>query len=202
MGSLVEEAIGSSAQALARQDQALATQIIEGDVPIDFLELSIQERCMELLALQQPLARDLRKIGTIFKATIDLERIGDQATNIAELTLAIGTRPLIKPLIDLPRMAQLAREMVHNAIEAFVREDERLAREVCAQDEEVDLLYASLFEELVGFLVHGREGAEAEQIVHLIMIARSLERIADHATNIAERVVYLVTGQVVKLDGF
>lgn len=202
MGSLVEEAIANSAKSLARQDRALAEQVIEGDKPIDDLELFIEEQCMQLLALQQPLAKDLRKIGTILKASTDLERMADQATNIAELTIAIGSSPLIKPLIDIPRMAEIARGMVHNSIEAFVREDEQLARNVCQEDEEVDLLYASLFEELVGFLAHGQEGKDAEQIVHLLFTARALERIADHATNISERVVYMITGQVVKLNGF
>lgn len=198
----MEEAIANSAKSLARQDRALAEQVIEGDKPIDDLELFIEEQCMQLLALQQPLAKDLRKIGTILKASTDLERMADQATNIAELTIAIGSSPLIKPLIDIPRMAEIARGMVHNSIEAFVREDEQLARNVCQEDEEVDLLYASLFEELVGFLAHGQEGKDAEQIVHLLFTARALERIADHATNISERVVYMITGQVVKLNGF
>ncbi len=202
MGSLVEEAIGNSVLSLARQDLPLAEQVLEGDKPIDDLEILLEEQCMQLLALQQPVAKDLRKIGTILKVTTDLERIADQATNIAELTVSIGTAPLIKPLIDIPRMANLARGMLHKSIEAFVREDEQLARDVCAQDEEVDLLYASLFEELVGFLVHRQEGKDAEQIVQLLFTARALERIADHATNIGERVVYMLTGQVVKLNGF
>ena len=202
MGSLVEEVIANSVLSLARQDRTLAEQVIQGDKPIDDLELSIEEQCMQLLALQQPLAKDLRKVGTILKASTDLERMADQATNIAELTLAIGSSPLIKPLIDIPRMAELARGMVHDSIEAFVREDEQLARDVCQEDEEVDLLYASLFEELVGFLSQGREGKDAEQIVQLLFTARALERIADHATNISERVVYMITGQVVKLNGF
>lgn len=202
MSSMVEEAIVKSVRSLAQQDLPLAQEVIEGDKPIDDLELNLRERCMQLLALQQPVARDLRKISTIFKVATDLERIADQATNIAELTVSIGHAPLIKPLIDIPKMAKIARGMLHKAIEAFVREDEQLARDVCSQDEEVDLLYASLFDELVGFLGGSHDGREAKQIVQLMFTARSLERIADHATNIAEQVVYMLTGHVVKLNGF
>ena len=156
---------------------------------------------MQLLALQQPVARIPWKIGTIFKVVTDLERIADQAINIAELTVSIGHAPPDQASFGHPQMAKIARGC-STAIEAFVREDEQLARDVCSQDEEVDLLYASLFDELVGFLGGSHDGREAKQIVQLMFTARSLERIADHATNIAEQVVYMLTGHVVKLNGF
>lgn len=197
MGSLVEDAISSAVDSLRRQDLALAEQVLHADDQIDRLESELETECMRLFALQQPLARDLRIIGTVLKTVTDLERMGDEAANIAELTLRIGDQPLIKPLVDIPRMAELAKAMVRKALDAFVRRDLELAAEVRRSDNAVDAIYAALNDELVEMTMKFQSMREANQAFQLLMAARHLERIADHATNLAERVVYMVTGHLV-----
>ncbi|MBI2914560.1 MAG: phosphate signaling complex protein PhoU [Firmicutes bacterium] len=195
MGSMAEEAVQRSVQSLKDQDMALAQEVVEGDERVDELEAAIEERCLQLIALQQPMAKDLRLIGSLLKTVTDLERMADYATNIAERALWIGTQPLIKPLIDIPRMAEMALMMVKESLDAFVRGDVALAEKVCRDDEPVDALYSALFEELVGFIRKGGDTQRALQAVSLLFAARYLERIADHATNIAERVIFVVTGE-------
>lgn len=195
MGSMVEEAIHLSVVSLAKQDLSLAQQIIDGDDQIDELTLKIEEDCIRLIALQQPIAKDLRVITTILKNAVDLERIADHATDIAEIALRIGTDPLIKPLIDIPKMAKMAEAMVHDSLKAFVDRDIELARKTCLNDDEVDKLYEFLFNELTGFIMSGGDTYREVQTVNLLFAARYLERVGDHATNIGERVIYLVTGK-------
>jgi phosphate transport system protein len=197
MGSLVETAIHNAVESLRVQDLALAEQVLREDDAIDRLDSELETECMRLFALQQPLARDLRIIGTVLKTITDLERMGDEAANIAELTLRIGDQPLIKPLIDIPRMAESVKSMVRKALDAFVRRDVQLAVEVRKSDSAVDAMYAALNDELIEMTMRFQSMREANQAFMLLMAARHLERIADHATNLAERVVYMVTGHVV-----
>lgn len=195
MGTLVEEAIYDADRALSHQDLALAQRVVEGDEAIDELERHIEASCVRLLALKRPLASDLRAVTTALKVITDLERMGDHATEIAGIALKIGSDPLIKPLIDIPHMSAMARQMVHESLDAFVRRDVDLARKVCQDDDPVDKLYFGLYDELLGFIMQGEDTLRAGQALSLLFVARFLERIADHATNIAERVIYLVTGE-------
>lgn len=196
MGSMVEEAIHLAVESLARQNLELAQEIIDGDDRIDDLSRKIEEDCIRLIALQQPIARDLRVITTVLKMVTDLERIADHATNIAEITQRIGKTPLIKPLIDIPRMAGMAEAMVRDSLKAFVDRDLEFAKATCLRDDEVDKLYESLLNELTGFIIQGGDAERVVQSMNLLFAARYLERVADHATNIGERVIYLVTGSV------
>lgn len=195
MGSMVEEAIHLSVQSLAKQDLALAQKIIDGDDAIDDLSLKIEEDCIRLIALQQPIARDLRVITSVLKTVTDLERIADHGTNIAEIVQRIGTAPLIKPLENIPKMATLVEAMVRDSLKAFVDRDVDFAKNTCLRDDEVDKVYENLFNELTGFILAGKETYQVEQAMNLLFAARYLERVGDHATNIGERVIYLVTGR-------
>jgi phosphate transport system protein len=195
MGSMVEESIHLAVESLAKQDLILAQRIIDGDDLIDQLALKIEEDCIRLIALQQPIARDLRVITTVLKTVTDLERVADHATNIAEITQRIGTEPLIKPLIDIPRMAKMVEAMVQDSLKAFVDRDVELAKNTCLKDDDIDLLYETLLNELSGFIRSGGDTHRAEQALSLLFAARYLERVGDHATNIGERVIYLVTGK-------
>ncbi len=195
MASKSTEAIHEAVTSLAGQDMALAQKVIDGDDAIDDLAYEIEEDCLRLIALQQPIATDLRKVAAAYRMTTDLERIADHAVNIAEIELRIGSQALIKPLIDIPRMAQMVEEMVHNSLTAYVRNDPELARNNCRRDEEVDRLYEDLFIELTGFIINSGEPVRQEQALNLLFAARYLERVGDHATNIGERVIFMVTGQ-------
>lgn len=195
MGSMVEESIHLSVNALSKQDIGLAKKIIDGDDLIDDLSLKIEEDCIRLIALQQPIARDLRVITTVLKTVTDLERIADHATNIAEITLRICEHPLIKPLVDIPRMAEMAEAMVRDSLKAFVERDVEFAIATCLKDDQVDQLYEALLNELTGFILAGAGSTTVVQSMNLLFVARYLERVADHATNIGERVIFLVTGK-------
>lgn len=204
MGKHVEEAFLKATQSLKGQDVELARQILHEDDSIDAMEKDLEERCVKLIALQAPLAGDLRTIHTILKVVTDLERIGDQAINIAELTLRLSGEPLIKPLVDIPKMAEMAGSMLHRALKSFVDGDTGLAREVCLADDAVDELYSRLYDELIELSLGAGDRARATQAINLLFAARFLERIADHATNIAERVIYMVEGRRVphQLKGY
>lgn len=195
MGGKTTEAIHQSVTALATQDLALAQKVVDGDDVIDDLAYEMEEDCLRLIALQQPIAKDLRAVAAAYRMTTDLERIADHGVNIAEIELRIGHEPLIKPLIDIPRMARMVEEMVHTSLTAYVQNDPDLARENCRRDQEVDLLYESLFDELTGFIHAGGDSQRAEQALNLLFAARYLERVGDHATNIGERVIFMVTGR-------
>ena len=196
MASLAEEAIGLSVKALVSRDAALAQQVIESDAAVNALEIEIDELCLRTMALYQPEARDLRLLAMALKINNDLERMGDQAVNIAERTLELLKEPLLKPLIDLPRMADHAQRMVKDSLDAFVRQDAQRARAVCTRDDVVDRFDDQIFRELLTYMMEDPKAIT--RAVNLILVSRHLERIADHATNIAEDVIYLVEGKNIK----
>jgi phosphate transport system protein len=193
MGDVVQQAINHAVEALAKQDVELAKKVIEGDDEIDRLQIEIEDRCMSLIARQQPVARDLRILGTALKITTDLERIGDHAAGIAKIAKKIGHKPLIKPLVDIPRMALITQHMLKDTLQSYLHLDIHLAEQVCRDDKMVDKLYRQVFRELLTFMME--DAKKINQGTQLIFVARYLERIADHSTNVAEWVIYLVTGQ-------
>ena len=196
MAGLAEAALGLSVKALVSRDAEMARQVVASDDAINTLEIEIDELCLRAMALYQPEAKDLRLLTMALKINNDLERMGDQAVNIAERTLELLKEPLLKPLSDLPRMADLVQRMVKESLDAFVQQDAARARAVCRQDDEVDRADDQLFRELLTYM---REHPTAiPRAVHLILVSRHLERIADHATNVAEDVIYLVEGKTIK----
>jgi phosphate transport system protein len=196
MAALVESAIQNSVQSLVERDSALARLVIEGDQVINTFDVKIDEECIRLLALKQPMGKDLRFITTAMKITSDLERIGDNAVNIAERALELNEEPLLKPYIDIPRMSMIARGMVRNTINAFINEDKNLAREVIIRDDEVDDLNEMVWEELMSIMTH--DSSTISRAVKITYVSKYLERIADHATNIAEMIIYLVEGKIIR----
>lgn len=198
MGSLVEEAISQSIEALVRQDHGLATKVLDNDTVIDEVEMQIEDRCIKLLATQQPMAKDLRRISAGFKIIGDLERMGDYACDIARTVHRIGNEPFIKPLIDLPRMAELTQQMVKESLDAYVQENIELAYSLSKDDDLVDHLHSQIFRELLTYMME--DPRTIKQATYLLFVSRYLERIADHATNIAERVIYLATGELHELN--
>jgi len=197
MGNLVENAIAMTAVAMANQDLAMAQKVVLEDDKIDQLQLAIENRCLSLLALQQPMARDLRFIGTALKINTDLERMGDYARNISKIVLRIGNEPLIKPLVDLPRMAELAQQMVRENLTAFVQQDRVLALQAARHDRIINKLYKKTFTELVELMA--RDTKTITQSMYLLFIARYLERIGDHATNLSEWIIYMISGERLEL---
>ena len=193
MGSLVEQAIYNAVHSLAVQNVDLAKNVIEGDRIIDQMELEIEDKCLKLIATQQPMAKDLRKISTGFKIITDLERMADHAKDIAKITKRLAGQPLIKPLVDIPRMAALSQQMVKDGLDAYVRGDVELANTLKSKDDEVDHIYSQIFRELLTYMME--DPRTITQATYLLFVGRYIERIADHATNIAERVIYLVTGE-------
>ena len=193
---LAEAAVGLSVKALVGRDAELARGVIASDDAIDALEIEIDELCLRTMALYQPEAKDLRLLAMALKINNDIERIGDQAVNIAESTLELLKEPLLKPLIDIPRMADLAQRMVKESLDAFIQQDAARARAVCRQDDEVDRYDDQVFRELLTYMMEDPKAIT--RAVNLILVSRHLERIADHATNIAEDVIYLVEGQTIK----
>ena len=198
IGTLVENAIKNSVDSLVNRDLEMARKIIENDDEIDELERVIEVKCMTLIARQQPLAKDLRTIATALKMITDLERMADHACDIAKITLRLEGQPFIKPLVDIPEMACLTKQMVSDALDAYVREDIKLAEKVGQDDNNVDSLYKQIFDDLVKLMAN--DESKVNQSTYLLLIANYLERIGDHATNIAERVIYLVTGKMEDLN--
>ncbi|MFZ1059167.1 MAG: phosphate signaling complex protein PhoU [Candidatus Rokuibacteriota bacterium] len=196
MGALVEDQIRRVMRALVERDDGLAQEVIDRDRQVNAYDVEVDEKCVELLALHQPAAGDLRFITTAMKIVTDLERIGDQAVNIAQRAIELNREPQLKPYIDLPRMAESAARMVKESLDAFVNRDTALARQVCAEDEAVDALKEQVFRELLTFMME--DARTIPRAIRLILISRFLERVADHATNIAEMVVYLVEGKMVR----
>lgn len=196
MGNIVENLISRSVESLKRRDKKLAHEIINSDEKIDKMEIDIDERCISLLALYQPMAIDLRFIATALMITTDLERIADLAVDIAERTLELADKPLLKPLIDVPKLATLAQKMVRHSLEAFINRNAELAIEVCKHDDEADHLRDLVYKEIVEIVT--KDGSVASRAIPLLLVARHLERICDHATNIAEDVVYMVQAQMLK----
>jgi phosphate transport system protein len=196
MGGLVEDQIRRVMTALLERNGELAQEVIDRDRQVNAYDVEVDETCVELLALHQPTAGDLRFITTAMKIVTDLERIGDQAVNIAQRALELNQEPQLKPYIDLPRMAELSQRMVKESLDAFVARDTELARRVCAEDNEVDALKEQIFRELLTFMMG--DARTIPRAIRLILISRFLERVADHATNIAEMVIYMVESKMVR----
>jgi len=192
MGTLVEETIQQSVSALAALDSTLAKKIIEDDDIIDAMEIELEQECLTLLATQQPLAKDLRLIGATLKVITDLERIADHAVDISEVTVNLDGQKLIKPLIDIPRMASMAIEMLHDALTALIEEDVDLAQQIGKKDDFIDELGTQIFHELLILMMSNP--TIINQATQLLLVSVYLERIGDHATNIAEWVYYIKTG--------
>jgi phosphate transport system protein len=176
----------------------MADLVYVKDDAIDELELEIENACMTLIALQQPMAKDLRTISTALKVITDLERMGDNAVNIANVTKEIGNQPLIKPLIDIPRMAKLTQYMVRRSLDAFVNEDIDLAAQVSRDDDAVDKIYEEIYLEIIDLM--RKDPKTIFQGTRLLFVGRYLERIADHTTNVCERIIYMVTGRRIEIN--
>lgn len=198
MGELVDKAVERSIQSLANRDLELAQQTIDEDVLINQAQSDLEERCLVLIATQQPLASDLRIILAVSNIAVELERMGDYAKGIAKITLMIGDQPPLKPLIDIPRMAEKGRQLLHQQLDAFIRRDPDTSRHLGTEDDEVDALYDQVYRELMFFMT--QDPKTITRATHLLWVAHNLERIADRTTNIGERVVFLVTGRVEELN--
>jgi len=199
MGGYVEKAIEEATSGLVEGKQDRFVRVHEFEKTINQLHMEVDEDCLNLLATQSPMARDLRTILAVVKINTDLERMGDQAVNIALNAAEYLREPPIKPLVDIPRMADLARHMCRDALDAFVRTDLTLAKEVLGRDDEVDNLKSQIFRELMTYMIS--DPKRIEQALSLILIARNLERVGDHATNIAEDVIFIGTGKDVRHGG-
>jgi phosphate transport system protein len=196
LGSLVETMVEQAVASLVDRDSRLADEVIASDRKVDILDLEIEEDCLRLLALHQPAAKDLRFITTAMKITTDLERMADQAVNICERSIELNEEPQLKPYIDIPIMSQLSQKMMREALDAFVRRDADLARQVIPEDNKVDALKDQIFRELLTFMME--DPRTIPRAIRLILVSRHLERVADHATNIAEMVVFLVEGKNIR----
>jgi phosphate transport system protein len=196
MGGLAEERMRDSVRAVSQRDPEVVERILTGDEPINNLHIEIDDRCFKLLALHQPMAADLRAIVAAVKINTDLERVGDLAVNIAEAGKRYLQHPPVKPLIDIPRMGDIAERMLRDALDSFVRRDVHLAQAVLAADDQLDALKTQIFRELLTFMLS--EPHTIEPALDLILISRHLERIGDHATNIAEDVIFMVSAKDVR----
>jgi phosphate transport system protein len=196
MASLAEDQIDQALSALTNRNSDQARQVIERDHKVNALDVEIDEECLRLLALHQPAARDLRLVTTAMKISTELERISDLAENVCERTLELNEEPQLKPYIDIPRMGNIARTMVKESIDAFVKDDSTLARKVLGNDDLVDDLMEQIFRELLSYMIE--DPHTTTRAIRLSFVAKYLERMADHATNIAELVVYLVEGKIIR----
>jgi phosphate transport system protein len=196
MGAMVEDAMHDSIRALLERDNAAAERVIAADDAIDQMELEIDQHTVELIAKMQPAAVDLRFVATAMKITPELERIADLAVDVCERAIELNREPLLKPLIDIPRLAHIAQDMVRQSLDAFVRRDAELARQVIARDDEVDMLTEQSFRELLTYMLE--DSRNISRAIRLTFVGKYFERMADGATNICEMVVYLVEGKVIK----
>lgn len=197
MGVMAQEAIFKSTEALKNRDREQAKEVVNADTKIDELELAIDEKCIDLIARHQPMAGDLRFITTGMKINAELERIADLAVDISQRVLELVDKPLLKPLIDIPKLSAIAQKMVGDAIDAFINRDAELAKKVVFSDSEADKLRNLVQDELINDYM-AKDAKTADRAVPLLLIARHLERICDHATNIAEDVVYMIQAKVVR----
>lgn len=196
MGGRAEAVVQKAVESLKRRDVKLADEVIADDRVIDRIEIEIDEGCVSLLALRQPMAVDLRFITGVLKISNDLERVGDHAVNMAVCSKRLAVEPALKPLVDIPRMADLAAGMLREALDAFVRRDAATARRVVMRDDEVDNLNRQLFRELISFMIE--DTRTITRAIDLVLVARNLERVADLATNIAEEVVFIAEARIIK----
>jgi phosphate transport system protein len=194
MGEMVTKAISRSVEALRSRNMDEAQRIISDDILINKKRWDIEEKCINLIATQQPVATDLREIIALLNISTDLERMGDHAEGIARIVILIGDEPLVKPLIDIPRMAEKTTDMVKRSLRAFVNQDAKTARMICKEDDAVDELYDQVYRELLTYMIE--DPKTITRATYLIWVAHNLERIADRVTNICERIVFLVTGSM------
>jgi phosphate transport system protein len=197
LAGIIEKSIHRAVDALKRRDLEASRQIVQEDDYIDQKRFEIEERCVDLIATQQPMARDLRVIIALLHIVVELERIGDYAEGIAKVSLAMGEAPPLTPLIDIPRMAEKATAMLRDSIDSLLTRDVVKAKQVCLADDEVDDLYDQVYRELVLFMI--QDPQTIQRATYLLWVSHDLERIADRATNIAERVIFLVTGKLVDI---
>ncbi|RJE47519.1 MULTISPECIES: phosphate signaling complex protein PhoU [unclassified Dehalobacter] len=193
MGNLVENVISSAVKSLEERDLKLAEKVLEDDDIVDNFQLEIEDKCLTMLALQQPMAGDLRTIGTALKIVTDLERIADHAVDIAEVTIKLSNEPLVKPLVDIPKMAKMAREMLRDSITAYTNKDLKMAQNLAVKEKEVDRLYQLVYEDLLHLMQ--KDQKNISQGINLLLVALSIERVADHVTNLGEWTIYLASGK-------
>ncbi|TGE37034.1 phosphate signaling complex protein PhoU [Desulfosporosinus fructosivorans] len=198
LGKMVNQRIVLAVESLIKQDMEIAKTVIMGDLAVNELQAMIEEKCILIIATQQPFARDLRKVVAGFKISIYLERMGDLSVDIAKITVRIGEDQLIKPLLDIPRMTVLVEEMVNLGLQAYVQEDCKTAAEMAAIDDEIDEIYSSVFGELLGIMM--KNPSQVTQANHLLFVCRFLERLGDYCTNIAEEIIYICTGKRLNLN--
>lgn len=198
MGSMVEEAVKESVEALKRRDVEDARRIYHGDQLVNEKRYEIENHCITLIATQQPMARDLRIIAAILEVITELERIGDYAKGISRINILMGDEPLVKPLIDIPRMAEIGVDMLHRSLTAFVERDAETARAIPDEDDEVDDLYNQIYRELLTYMI--ADPSTIDRGNYLLWVAHNLERMADRVTNICERIVFVVTGEILEMD--
>ena len=197
MGSMVEKATSYSIEALKERDLDKAHEIIADDLKINNKRFNIEEKCVQLIATQQPMASDLRAIVSVLNIITEIERIGDHAEGIAKIVLMIGDEPPLKPLIDIPSMAEKVNDMLHRSLDTLINRDADVAKQIVSEDDEVDNLYDQVFRELLTFMAE--DPKTITRATRLIWVAHNLERSADRVTNICERIVYLVTGKMEEL---
>jgi phosphate transport system protein len=198
LAQIVGKSISRAVDALKRRDLAASQEVINDDDYIDQKRFEIEDRCADLIATQQPMARDLRAIIALLHIVVELERMGDYAEGISKISLAMGDAPPLKPLIDIPRMAEKATTMLNDSIDSLLNRDTIKAHAVCQADDEVDDLYDQVYRELLLFMIQDPE--TIQRATYLLWVAHDLERIADRATNIAERVIFLVSGKLVEIN--
>jgi phosphate transport system protein len=198
MGVRAGEAIHRAVEALRARDVALAEQVVTEDNAIDALHMDLEQRCMRLLATQQPMARDLRAIASVFAITIDLERMADHAEGISRAVKRLGNEPLVKPLVDIPKMETHIQEMLRDTLEAFRGQNADLAIRTAAKDDAIDQLRNRVFQDLLDIMINDPQ--TIHRALELLIVARHLERAADHLTNVGERIVYMVTGEMRELN--
>lgn len=194
MGNMVEKATGKSVEALKKRNLAMAREVVADDMKVNQKRFNIEEKCVQLIATQQPMAGDLRAIICVLNIITEVERIGDHAEGIAKIVLMIGDEPPLKPLIDLPHMAEIVNDMLHNSLEALINRDVEKAKAIANQDDQVDEIYDQVFHELLTFMAENPK--TITRATRLIWVAHNLERSADRVTNICERIVYMVTGKM------
>ena len=198
LGKTADQQIRLAVESLVNQDMELANTVVVGDLAVNDLQAVIENQCIRLIATQQPFARDLRKLVAGFKISIYLERMGDLSVDLAKLTLRIGQEKLIKPLIDIPRMSILVQEMLNRGLKAYIQEDCEAAALMALTDDEIDLIYSQVFEELR--LIMMKDPSQVTQANYLLFACRFLERLGDYCTNIAEEIMYLCTGKRIDLN--